>query len=162
MDDDDTGTDEQAKRHHVIPGSSLVEVFGKRPRSCVSIVRLNGRTTPGRVAVAVNEEFAIATHNGNHDGIIYETAQDSAIDLGKEHGPGRNLDCNDGSASVSTDGTEQEHIRYSPIFRSLHKLTVFAMTLCDQAAKYMLPMGRPGRIRPAISFDRLFVAMPLP
>ena len=41
------------------------------------------------------------------------------------------------------------------------------MTLWDQAAKYMLPTGRPGRIspatkRPATNFDRLFVAMPFP
>ena len=36
------------------------------------------------------------------------------------------------------------------------------MVLCDQAAKYILPTGRPGMARPAIILDKLFVAIPLP
>ncbi len=56
----------------------------------------------------------------------------------------------------------QWYVRYSPIFKSFDKRTALLITLCDQAAKYMLPMGRSGRIKPAIILDRLFVAMPFP
>lgn len=54
------------------------------------------------------------------------------------------------------------NIRYSPIFRSLQRLTVLEITLWDQAAKYMLPTGRPGIMIPPSILDRLFVAIPLP
>lgn len=53
-------------------------------------------------------------------------------------------------------------LRYSPILRSADKLTAEEMTLWDQALKYILPMGFSGTRRPAIIFDRLFVAMPFP
>lgn len=54
------------------------------------------------------------------------------------------------------------YLRYSPIFKSFDRLTALEMTLCDHAAKYMLPMGRPGSMRPANILDKLLVAMPLP
>jgi len=54
------------------------------------------------------------------------------------------------------------YLRYSPIFKSLDKLTVLLMTLCDQAAKYMFPTGRSGTNKPASILDKLFVAIPLP
>lgn len=92
MDQDDTGANSNADRDHLIPGASLVEVFGQRPRSCVGIVRLNSCTAPGSVTVAINEEFAVAPHNGNHDSIVDEAAQYRTIDLGKEHNTGRDLD----------------------------------------------------------------------
>ena len=57
---------------------------------------------------------------------------------------------------------ERSDLRYSPIFKSFESITVLLMTLCDQAAKYMFPTGRPGIMKPASIFDRLFVAMPLP
>jgi hypothetical protein len=104
---DGTGPNSQPDEHHLVLGTSFVEVFGQCPRNSVSIVRLNIRTAPGSVAVAVNEEFAIAIHNGDHDCIIDESAQCSAIDLSKEHGTGRDLDCIDWSASESTDGTRK-------------------------------------------------------
>lgn len=162
MDNDGASADCQPDRHNLVPGASSVEVFGQRPRSCISIIRLNGRTTPGRVTIAANEDFAIASHNGDHYDVIDESAQYSAIGLSKEHGTGRDLDCVDASALEPTDRIGKYHVRYSPIFKSPHRLTVFEMILCDQAAKYMLPTGRPGSIRPASNFDRLFVAIPLP
>lgn len=52
--------------------------------------------------------------------------------------------------------------RYSPIFRSLLRVTAQLMTLCDHAAKYMFPTGLSGTMSPAIILDKLFVAMPFP
>jgi hypothetical protein len=83
----------------VVSRASLVEVLGQRPRSRVGIVRLNGCTAPGGVAVAVNEEFAVAPHNRNHDSVVDEAAQYRTIDLSKEHDTGRDLDCICQSAS---------------------------------------------------------------
>jgi hypothetical protein len=53
-------------------------------------------------------------------------------------------------------------VRYSPIFKSVQRLTALLMTLCDQAEKYMFAMGRSGIMRPANILDKLFVAIPLP
>lgn len=161
MNGDNTSANAQSYRHHLIPAAYLVEVFGQRPRGCVGIVRLNGCTAPRRAAVGISEQFAVTVHDGDHDGIVDETAQHSAVNLSKEHDTRRDLDYTDRLASKSTDETN-ERLRYSPIFRSLHRLTQLEMTLCDQAAKYMLPTGRPGMSKPANIFDRLFVAMPLP
>jgi hypothetical protein len=105
VDGDGIGANCEPDGHNLVRGASFVEVFSQRPRSCVSVVRLHGRTAPGRIAIATNEEFAIAIHNRDHDGIIDESAQYSTIDLSKKHDTGRDLDCIDGSAFGSTDST---------------------------------------------------------
>jgi len=90
---DNCGANSQSDGHHVVLGARLVEVLGQRPRSCVGVVRLDGSTGPGSVTVAVNEEIAVALHNGDHDSVVDETAQDSTINLSKEHDTGWDLDC---------------------------------------------------------------------
>ena len=99
VDDDNTGANGYTDWHNRILGTSLVEILGQRPRSCIGVERLNGCTGPGRVTVAVSEKLAVAGHDGDHDSVIDKAAEYSPVDLGKEHGARRNLDYNGGLAS---------------------------------------------------------------
>jgi hypothetical protein len=113
----------QSDRHYLVLCASFIEVFSQCPRGCIGIVRLHGRTAPGRVTIAVNEEFAISVHNGDHDSVIDKSAQYSTINLSKEHNTGRDFDCTD--VLAATDCTAKLYLRYSPIFKSLHRLREF-------------------------------------
>ena len=100
VDGDDAKADAQSYWYQMIFGATFVEILGQRPRGRISIVRLYGSTAPRCVAITVHKELAIVVHNGDHDGVIDKTSQDSTIDLSKEHGTGRNFDCIDESASA--------------------------------------------------------------
>lgn len=176
VDHNSSSTNGQPDGYHLVLAAGLVQILGQRPRSGVGVVRLQRGAAPRGVAIAVDEQGAVGVDDGDHDDVADEAAQDGAVDLCQEHDARRDLDCNAqpprwlvsiANPRCSYVGVRREtgawgNIRYSPILRSMHRLTEFVMTLCDHAAKYMLPTGRSGIIRPAIILDRLFVAMPLP
>ena len=91
MEDDNSGTDGNADGYHLVSGAGLIEVFGQRPGGGVSVVGLNGGTTPGRVSVGICEEVAIAADDGDHDGVVDKTTQDGPVDLSSEHDTGWDL-----------------------------------------------------------------------
>lgn len=162
---DYTGSDKNPKGHDFVGVTAGVKVFCQCPRSGIGIVRLDVSSAPSAVAVVVGQEVAVVLDDGLHDGIVDEPAKDSAVDLGSEHGSGCNFHWSRSqrvSWYVVGGRLQAVDLQYSPILRSLQRLMQFAMTLCDQAAKYMFPTGRPGRSRPAIILDKLLVAIPLP
>lgn len=124
VDRDSTSANRQSNRHNRVPRPSLVEIFGHCPGGGIGIERLHSRTTPGSVSVAVNEMVAIASYDGDHDSIIDKTAQYSTVDLSKEHDTGRDFDYIEVS-NMLTDATLKKSLRYSPIFKSLHKFSEF-------------------------------------
>lgn len=97
MEGDQSCANSETDRDHFVHIANFVEVFSQRPRGCVSIIRLDVRAAPGIAAVATSEEFPIAIHDRDHDSIIDKTAQDSAIDLCKEHHARSDFNCIDTS-----------------------------------------------------------------
>lgn len=91
MDNDQTTANCQANGNHVVETMRSVEVVGKRPRGRVGIVRLHSSTTPRRVAIAVDEQVAVSVDDADHDCVIDETTQNSAVYLCEEHNPRRDF-----------------------------------------------------------------------
>jgi hypothetical protein len=89
---DCAGSDEETKRHEPILCGNAIERGREGPRCGVGVVRLNGGTAPGGVAIAVDEDVAVLGHDRVHDGVAHEATEDCAVDLGEEHGPRRDLD----------------------------------------------------------------------
>jgi hypothetical protein len=103
VDDNDSGANYQSYGHHGIFSAGFIEVFGKSPRGCVGVIGLHCRTAPGSIAVGVGKHFAIATHNGDHDCVVDESAEDRAPDLSSEHDARWDFDYFDESASIQGD-----------------------------------------------------------
>jgi hypothetical protein len=95
VDGDKASANYHSDRHYLVLCASFIEVFSQCPRGCIGIVRLQGRTAPRRITIAVNEEFTISIHNGDHDSVIDKSTQHSTINLSKEHNTGGDFDCTD-------------------------------------------------------------------
>jgi len=88
----DAGADQEAEWHDRVRLALLIEISCKCPRRRVGVVRLDRCTTPGWVAVAISEKLLVARYDGDHDCVVDEATQDSAVDLRHEHDAGRNFD----------------------------------------------------------------------
>lgn len=131
VDNDKTTANCETDRDHVVKTTRSVEVVCQRPRRGIGVVRLHSGTTPGRVTVAVDEQISISIDDANHDCVIDETTEDSAVYLSEEHDTRRNFHYSDGQYCIKITNELHQYVRYSPIFKSLHSVTALEMTLCD-------------------------------
>lgn len=70
MDYDETKADEKAPRYQSIWFTPSIEILCQRPRRGIGVVRLDGRATPGCIAVCVDQHVAIASNDADHDGVV--------------------------------------------------------------------------------------------
>ena len=79
MDCDDTGSDKETEGHHLELCTNFIKVRGESPGRRVGVERLDCGAAPGGAAIAFREEFAVARHDGDHDGIVDEPTQDRSV-----------------------------------------------------------------------------------
>ena len=111
-----------AERHSRVSLASLIEIFCQGPGRSVSIIRLYGGTTPGRIAIARGQKFGVVAHDGYHNSVVQESAKDCSIDLSDEHDTRRDFDC-------TSYQIEHDLMHARPFSLTVLSLTVFVMTL---------------------------------
>jgi len=92
VDDDGTHANNDTERYHCILAANLVKIGSQCPGGRVAVVCLQGCTAPARVAIAVNEDCFVLSHDRDHNSVVDKPAKHSAPDLSQEHNPRRNFD----------------------------------------------------------------------
>lgn len=85
MNGNDRSPNQKSVGYNRVSSTSLVQVLCQSPRCSVGIVRLNRSTRPRRITVGIPQKVTVPSDNGNHDGIVDESTQNSSVDLSQEH-----------------------------------------------------------------------------
>ena len=118
MNDDSSGPDGHADRHHLVLAPNLVKIRGQGPGGRIGVVRLYICSAPGGVAIAINKKRFIPDYDRDHNSIADESTQHGAIYLGQEHDPRGDLNYINAS-TLSWDQVAKGERRNLTIFTQL-------------------------------------------